>query len=103
VNGGHEIDLQAVVVADDAKEVRRGIVGPQHRSVERCREALQPGQVWRRPAEQEVEIDGCHGRARQRRSGVPDQHGLETDLVQQAPDLGEQRFRIHDPPSISPE
>jgi len=63
VNRRHEIELKAVILPHDAKQVRRRIVWPQHRGSKRARERLELAQVARRLAKQEIEIDGRHGGA----------------------------------------
>jgi len=58
-------------------------------------------QVARRLAEEEVEVDRRDGGTLQRGCGVPDQDGVQADLVHPPPDLDQERLGVHDGISIT--
>ena len=58
-------------------------------------------QVARRLAEEEVEVDRRDGGTLQRGCGVPNQDGVQADLVHPPPDFDQERLGIHDGFSIT--
>lgn len=94
---GHQIDLQAVLVADDAIEIRRRVIGAKDGGAERPGDGLHLLQVPRRLPKQEIKVHRGDRRSLKRRRRVADEHGLEAGLVEAASDLAEQGFSVHAP------
>ena len=95
VYGRHEIDLQAVVFPDDAKEIRHRVVRTQDDGPHDVGNPPQFFEIARRLAKQEVEIDGRDRRPLERSRGVTDEDGFKGDFLQVTSDLLEQGRRIH--------
>ena len=75
---------------------RKRLAEPGAGSAERTRDRLQLRQIPRRPAEEEVEVDGGHWRAPQGRSRVSYQHGFQARLIEPTSNFREQRASIHE-------
>lgn len=98
MNRGHEIELNAIAIANNAIDIRRRIVRPKQNAAKILRQIFQFGNVPRRLPEEKIQIDRGDGSTLQRGCGVPDQDGLEMMPFQQPPDFHEQGLRIHRPP-----
>lgn len=95
VNGDHEIDLQAVVVADETVQVGSWVERPHDHTAESHSEGLQLLQTCRRLPKQEVEVYSRHRSALERGSRVANEHRLEFQVIEMSADLGQQRRGVH--------
>lgn len=95
VNRRHEIELETIVFADHAVQVRCRVVRSKDRGPERSGEILELTKVVRCLPKQEVEVDRGHRRALERRCGVPNEDDIEMESLQLPRDFTQQRPGIH--------
>src|ERR1039457_1674709 len=95
VDHGHEIELQAIGVAGDAKQAAHRVVWPQNDRVEAGGNGLQLLQVGGSFSEQKIDVycgDGC---ALQRGGRIADQDSFQAMALEQLRDASQHGRGIH--------
>jgi len=97
VDSGHEINLQAVIVADQAEKPRDRVVRLKDHCVQCLRDRVKFSKVCGCIANQEIEIDGGNRSTLERGGGVANQNRFEVLLTESAGNGGNYRFRVQLP------
>src|SRR5260370_10791220 len=95
VNGGHEIELQRVLVPHETIQTRRRVERLQEHSSQAGRDGLQLLQICRGLSKQEVDIDGSDRSTLQRSRSVPDHDRLQAVLVERTRHHEEDWLTVH--------
>jgi hypothetical protein len=95
VDCGHEVQLQAILIAKDSIQIGDRIVRAEDRGAKATGERLPLPEVPGRVAKETIEIDRRDWSVLKGRRSVTNEHGLELDLIQPAGNLCEQGRGVH--------